>query len=100
MKALFPGGSITGAPKKRVMEIIKAVECFERGIYCGSTLLCIGDKKIASINIRTASIQIENRVWRYGAGGGVTLLSRPVDEFKEMEAKVESFLKLLKVSGH
>ena len=100
MNALFPGGSITGAPKKRVMEIIKAVECFERGIYCGSTLLCIGDKKIASINIRTASIQIENRVWRYGAGGGVTLLSRPVDEFKEMEAKVESFLRLLKVSGH
>jgi len=36
---------------------------------------------------------------RYGAGRGSTLLSRPLDEFKEMEAKVASFLKLLKISG-
>jgi anthranilate/para-aminobenzoate synthase component I len=100
LKKLFPGGSITGAPKKRVMEIIPQVERFNRGLYCGSTLLCIGDKKAASINIRTATINLEERVWRYGAGSGVTLLSRPVDEFKEMEQKVESFLKLLKIAGH
>ncbi len=100
MSALFPGGSITGAPKKRVMEIIANVERFERGIYCGSTLLCIGKRKVASINIRTASIKLEERIWRYGAGGGITLLSRPADEFKEMESKVESFLRLLKISGH
>ena len=99
-KKLFPGGSITGAPKKRVMEIIPQVERFKRGLYCGSTLLCIGTKKAASINIRTATINLEERVWRYGAGSGVTLLSRPVDEFKEMEQKVESFLKLLKIAGH
>jgi anthranilate/para-aminobenzoate synthase component I len=99
MKALFPGGSITGAPKKRVMEIIGDIERYQRGIYCGSTLLCLGNKKAASINIRTASINIEERIWRYGAGGGITLLSRPVDEFKEMEDKVSSFLKLLKISG-
>jgi anthranilate/para-aminobenzoate synthase component I len=99
MKALFPGGSITGAPKKRVMEIIGDIERYQRGIYCGSTLLCLGNKKAASINIRTASINVEERIWRYGAGGGITLLSRPVDEFKEMEDKVSSFLKLLKISG-
>ncbi len=99
MKSLFPGGSITGAPKKRVMEIIGDIERYQRGIYCGSTLLCVGNKKAASINIRTASINIEERIWRYGAGGGITLLSRPVDEFKEMEDKVSSFLKLLKISG-
>jgi anthranilate/para-aminobenzoate synthase component I len=99
MKALFPGGSITGAPKKRVMEIIDDLERYKRGVYCGSTLLCYGNKKVASINIRTASINIEERMWRYGAGGGITLLSRPVDEFKEMEDKVSSFLKLLKIHG-
>jgi para-aminobenzoate synthetase component 1 len=99
MKALFPGGSITGAPKKRVMEIIDDLERYKRGVYCGSTLLCYGNKKVASINIRTASINIEERMWRYGAGGGITLLSRPVDEFKEMEDKVSSFLKLLKIRG-
>ena len=100
MQALFPGGSITGAPKKRVMEIINNVERYHRGIYCGSTLLCFGDKKCASINIRTASINIEDRIWRYGAGGGVTLLSKPLSEFKEMEDKVSSFLKLLKIPGY
>lgn len=99
MKALFPGGSITGAPKKRVMEIIGSLERYKRGVYCGSTLLCYDDKKTASINIRTASINIEDRIWSYGAGGGITLLSRPVDEFKEMEDKVSSFLKILKISG-
>jgi para-aminobenzoate synthetase component 1 len=100
MKALFPGGSITGAPKKRVMAIIGDLERYNRGIYCGSTLLCIGNKKAASINIRTAMINIEERIWRYGAGGGITLLSKPVDEFKEMEDKVSSFLKLLKIPGY
>ena len=100
MRALFPGGSITGAPKKKVMEILGSLERYDRGIYCGSTLLCLGKRKAASINIRTAMINIEERMWRYGAGGGVTLLSRPVDEFKEMELKVESFLKLLNIPGH
>lgn len=99
MKALFPGGSITGAPKKRVMEIIGDVERYKRGVYCGSTLLCYGKKKVASINIRTASINLEERIWRYGAGGGVTLLSKPVDEYQEMELKVSSFLRLLKIHG-
>lgn len=99
MKSLFPGGSITGAPKKRVLEIIGDVERYKRGIYCGSTLLCYGKKKVASINIRTASINLEDRIWRYGAGGGVTLLSKPVDEFQEMELKVSSFLRLLKIQG-
>lgn len=100
MSALFPGGSITGAPKKRVMDIISSLERFDRGIYCGSTLLCIGRTKVASINIRTAVINVEERMWRYGAGGGLTLLSRPVEEFHEMEQKVESFLQLLKIPGH
>ena len=99
MKSLFPGGSITGAPKKRVLGIIGNIERYTRGIYCGSTLLCYEDKKVANINIRTAAINIEERIWRYGAGGGITLLSRPVDEFKEMEDKVSSFLKLLKIPG-
>jgi para-aminobenzoate synthetase component I len=100
MRSLFPGGSITGAPKKRVMDIIQSSERFSRGIYCGSTILCWGKRKAASINIRTVNISVEERLWRYGAGGGITLLSRPVDEFKEMEAKVSSFLTLLKMEGY
>lgn len=100
MTSLFPGGSITGAPKKRVMELLQNIERYSRGAYCGSTLLCIDERKVASINIRTASLSIMDRLWRYGAGGGITLLSRPVSEFQEMELKVSSFLKFLKAPGH
>ncbi len=100
LDSLFPGGSITGAPKKRVMEIIQETEHSPRGIYCGSTLLCYGDKKMASINIRTASINIGERIWRYGAGGAITLMSRPVEEFQEMESKVESFLTFVGAPGY
>ena len=96
MDSLFPGGSITGAPKKRVMELISRVERYQRRLYCGSTLLCIGKKKSASINIRTAQIDLEQRVWRYGAGGGITLLSQAHKEYQEMELKVQSFLSLFK----
>ncbi len=100
MKCLFPGGSITGAPKRRVMEIIGDVERFKRGIYCGSTLLCYGPRKVASINIRTANINLEEKLWRYGAGGGITLLSKASDEFQEMESKVASFLRQLNIAGY
>jgi para-aminobenzoate synthetase component 1 len=100
LECLFPGGSITGAPKKRVMEILQEVERYQRGIYCGSTLLCLGEKKVANINIRTASVSVGDRLWRYAAGGGVTLLSKPVNEFQEMESKVTSFLSLLRSPGY
>jgi para-aminobenzoate synthetase component I len=100
LQALFPGGSITGAPKKRVMQIIEQVERYQRGIYCGSTLLCYGDKKVASINIRTAQVFPRDRLWRYGAGGGITLLSKNAEEYQEMEAKVNSFLTLVAAPGY
>ena len=100
LECLFPGGSVTGAPKKRVMEIIQNVERYARGIYCGSTLLCLGEKKIANINIRTASLSVGDRLWRYGAGGGITLLSKPTSEYQEMETKLASFLTLLRAPGY
>lgn len=100
LESVFPGGSVTGAPKKRVMEIIQAVERYQRGIYCGSTLLCLDDRKVASINIRTASISISDKLWRYGAGSGITLLSKAPSEYQEMDSKVSSFLTLLKVPGY
>jgi para-aminobenzoate synthetase component 1 len=100
LEALFPGGSVTGAPKKRVMDIIQRAERYPRGIYCGSTVLCLDARKVASINIRTASLSLGDRLWKYGAGGGITLLSRPTSEFQEMEQKVASFLTLLKAPGY
>jgi len=94
-EGLFPGGSITGAPKKKVMSIIREVESWKRRFYTGSTLLCFEGKKISNINIRSAEIHLAQREWRYGAGGGITLHSKAAQEFREMESKVDSFLTLL-----
>lgn len=91
---LFPGGSITGAPKKRVIELIKSIETESRGFYCGSTVLLHGNLQSASINIRSATVDFSTNQLSYGAGGGITLLSKPEEEYYEMLAKRDSFINL------
>lgn len=92
MKALFPGGSITGAPKHNVMKFINDIETYERGFYCGSTVLLYKNIKSASINIRSSEIDFINKEIKYGSGGGVTLLSEAKCEFDELFVKMNSFL--------
>lgn len=92
LECLFPGGSVTGAPKKRVMALIHQLEAEPRGLYCGSTLLAFRGTLAASINIRTAEIDMSAREMKYGAGGGITLRSTVESEFEEMMRKTESFL--------
>jgi para-aminobenzoate synthetase component 1 len=92
---MFPGGSITGAPKKRVMGLLKEIEKRERRFYCGSTCWFTKGKIEASINIRSAEINLEKKTLRYQAGGGVTLLSSAKDEFDELTYKHDSFIDLL-----
>ena len=89
--SLFPGGSVTGAPKRRVMEIINRLESRERGAYCGSTMLSLAGRVDCSINIRTAEIDLEKSEFVYSAGGGITVLSDPKSEFEEMMLKLNSF---------
>lgn len=93
--SLFPGGSITGAPKKRVMGILKELETSPRQFYCGSTIIWSGEIKAASINIRSCEIDCNKKTLRYCAGGGITLNSEAQSEYDEMLAKVSSFIKLL-----
>lgn len=95
ISSLFPGGSVTGAPKKKVMRILKAIEKSHRGIYCGSTIILFRDILAASINIRSAEVDYGNLKISYGAGGGITLLSEVKQEFEEMKLKVESFISLI-----
>lgn len=91
LKALFPGGSITGAPKKRVVKLISEIEKSQRGIYTGSTILFHGNRREASINIRTATIKLSSNSLSYGAGGGVTVLSEKEKELIELRDKLKSF---------
>lgn len=94
-ESLFPGGSITGAPKKRVMEILKRVESRDRGLYCGSTIMAQEGRVDCSINIRTAEIDLNNNLLKYSAGGGITVLSDARAEFEEMMLKVKSFTDII-----
>jgi para-aminobenzoate synthetase component I len=88
----FPGGSVTGAPKRRAMEIIDRLEHAPRGFYCGSVFAWEPASKhlASSIAIRTATIH--RGVARYGAGGAVTLASDPAQEAAETIVKAQPFL--------
>jgi para-aminobenzoate synthetase component 1 len=95
LEKIFPGGSITGAPKKRVMEILKNLELRSRGFYCGSTLIFSPDCIEASINIRASVIDFEKGILSYQAGGGITLMSEALAEFEEMTYKHNSYIDIL-----
>jgi len=88
--ALFPGGSITGAPKRRACEIIAAVETAARGPYTGA----IG--AVAPNGDMDWSIAIRTAVWQdgavhFGTGGGIVLDSDPDREYEEARLKARSF---------
>ncbi len=85
----FPGGSITGAPKKRAMEIIDELEKGGRDGYCGSVFY-YGDRNDFDSNILIRSIvQIENRLYCWG-GGGIVADSELEDEYQESITKVNN----------
>jgi para-aminobenzoate synthetase component 1 len=89
LRASFPGGSITGAPKVRAMEIITELERHARGVYCGSIgwMGFSGDADF-NIAIRTATIAKGKAVFQ--AGGGITALSDPAAEYDETLTKARA----------
>jgi len=94
IKATFPGGSITGCPRIRSMEIIDELEPVRRHIYTGAIgYLSFHDTLDLSIAIRTATI-FQNRMI-FSVGGGVVFDSDPVDEFEETLHKGRSLMGVL-----
>jgi len=82
INAMFPGGSITGAPKKRSMEIIDELEKCKRGIYTGS-IGFIDLSGNAKFNIAIRTIVYDNRKLYLSLGGGIVYDSDPEKEFEE-----------------
>ncbi|MFD1032554.1 aminodeoxychorismate synthase component I [Metaplanococcus flavidus] len=89
-KALFPCGSITGAPKISTMKTIAELEATPREVYCGAIGYITPDKNaVFNVPIRTVMIDNENGIARYGVGGGVTWDSTSEGEFQELQTKAE-----------
>ncbi len=97
LRATFPGGSITGAPKVRAMQLIAELEGERRGPYCGALGYVTHGGRCArfSIPIRTAIVSPEHLTLR--VGGGIVIDSDPVAEYAETVTKARAFLDLLTV---
>lgn len=95
LEAAFPGGSVTGAPKLRAMELIDELEHGRRGLYTGSIgyLTLDGDCDF-NIVIRTAVCQ--DGVWHLGAGGGITCESEREFEYEETLQKARAVVEALR----
>lgn len=94
LRATFPGGSITGAPKIRAMEIVDELEVSRRGAYCGSVAWIGFDGAMdSSIVIRTLTVTPDRIVAQ--AGGGIVADSDPGREHDEMMVKISPLLRAL-----
>jgi para-aminobenzoate synthetase component 1 len=94
LAAAFPGGSITGAPKVRAMEIIAELEPTERSVYCGAIgYVGLNGTMDTSIAIRTA-IAEDGKLY-FNAGGGIVADSDPEAEYRETLDKAQAFVRVL-----
>ena len=94
LRACFPGGSITGAPKLRAMEIIEELEPHRRGVYCGA-IGYVGFDGAMDTNIAIRTMVFNDGVVRFWAGGGIVQDSVLGEEYQETFDKAAAMLRLL-----
>jgi para-aminobenzoate synthetase component 1 len=95
LKSCFPGGSITGAPKIRAMEIIEELEPNRRGVYCGA-IGYIGFDGNMDSNIAIRTLVHSGNTIRFWAGGGIVNDSVVEEEYQESFDKAAALLGLLR----
>lgn len=94
LRACFPGGSITGCPKIRAMEIIEELEPNRRNVYTG----CLGYLSFSGtmdLNILIRTILKKKDELYFGAGGGIVADSKPEDEYQETLVKAKAMIKAI-----
>jgi para-aminobenzoate synthetase component 1 len=94
LRAAFPGGSITGAPKISAMTIIEQLEPHRRNIYCGS-IGYIGINQDMDSNICIRTLLCEQGIIYCWAGGGIVMESNAISEYQETLDKVARILPIL-----
>lgn len=92
-RSIFPGGSITGAPKESAMRIIGELEKYRRNIYTGAIGFC-GLNGKATFNIPIRTVQKVGNTLIYSTGGGIIWKSDPESEFEETLVKLKAFLNI------
>ena len=98
LRGCFPGGSITGAPKLRAMQIIDEVERFRRGVYCGA-IGYVGFDGGMDTNIAIRTLTVSHGSVRFWAGGGIVADSEAESEYQESFDKARALLRLLEQSS-
>jgi anthranilate/para-aminobenzoate synthase component I len=86
VQALFPGGSITGAPKERSMKIIDSLENYQRGVYTGALGAVFANGNM-DFNIAIRTMTIKGDKATYPVGGGIVWDSDPLEEWQEAQQK-------------
>jgi aminodeoxychorismate synthase component I len=94
----FPGGSITGAPKFRAMEIIDELEPVSRGTYCGA-IGYLGFNRESQLNIAIRTAVCRDGAAHFNVGAGIVADSNPVAEYEETLAKARGFFAALEVAA-
>ncbi|MGH8478170.1 MAG: aminodeoxychorismate synthase component I [Gammaproteobacteria bacterium] len=98
LEGCFPGGSITGAPKLRAMQIIEELEPHRRGVYCGA-IGYIGFDGAMDLNIAIRTLVYQGGWIHAWAGGGIVMDSDPEAEYQETLDKAQALLRLLSYVG-
>jgi para-aminobenzoate synthetase component 1 len=98
LRDCFPGGSVTGAPKQRAMEIIEQLEPHRRGVYCGA-IGYIGHDGNMDTNIAIRTLVYSEGAIRCWAGGGIVADSKCDAEYQETLDKATGMLELLRRFG-
>ena len=94
LAAIFPGGSITGAPKIRAMEVIAELEQAPRGVYCGA-MGYLGSNGHCDFNIAIRTVQVAEGMVRVQGGGGITAKSQAPAEYEESLTKIARIMDAL-----
>ena len=91
LAAMMPGGSITGAPKIRAMEIIRELESVNRGIYTG-IIGYLGPQNTSQFNIAIRTMILKDATAYFHSGGGIVIESDPQAEYDEILAKAKGMM--------